>query len=84
MRKATGKNRPHKLPEEAVLQEFIRLVRAGKKPSIAGFLKGYPQYAKSLRQAMEGMLLLDREYRKFHRRHPDVDLEELFQIPKTR
>lgn len=67
-----------------VMDRFIRDVRAGGNPKPDKVLRRYPQFERSLRPALEGAVLLDREYRRFRRQFPNVDLVRLFGIPKSK
>jgi len=57
-----------------------RRCRKTKPPSVAKFLKRYPEFAKTLRPALEGVLILDAEMRRFRQRYPNVDLAKLYDI----
>jgi hypothetical protein len=68
--------------EASVMERFIRDVRAGKSPDPKQVLRRYPQYERSLRPTLDGMVLLDKEYRRFRKQNPTVDIEALFGIPR--
>jgi len=68
--------------EDLVMERFIRDVRVGKSPSPEQMLKRYPQYKRSLRATLDGMVLLDKEYRRFRKQNPTIDIEALFGIPR--
>jgi hypothetical protein len=59
------------------MEMFIQAERAGKNPDIEAFLARYPKYARNLRPVLEGMKLLSREYARFQREFPGVDVERL-------
>jgi hypothetical protein len=73
--------RPSTAKAYSVMDRFIRDVRAGKSPSPEQVLERHPQFKKSLRPALDGMVLLDKEYRRFREQCPSVDIEVLFGIP---
>ena len=68
--------------EASVMERFIRDVRAGKSPDPEQVLRRHPQYERSLRPTLDGMVLLDKEYRRFRKQCPTVDIEALFGIPR--
>jgi hypothetical protein len=63
------------------MDKFIRLARAGKRPSIPSFLGRYPEFADTLRPVLEGMSALQAEYKRFQRRLPGADMAAVFGVP---
>jgi hypothetical protein len=82
--KANNTRRTKKLEaqEASVMDRFIRDVRAGKSPDPELVLRRHPQFERSLRPTLDGMVLLDKEYRRFRKQNPTVDIEALFGIPR--
>ncbi|HTW91735.1 MAG TPA: hypothetical protein VMH22_08510 [bacterium] len=66
------------------MDKFIRLVRAGKRPSTASFLSRYPEFADTLRPVLEGMTALHTEYRRFQKQLPGADVAAVFGVPGPR
>ena len=63
--------------ELAALEEYIALLHKGTEPSVEEFLKGYPQFAESLRPALEAAAMVKHKFRKLKARCPDLDVKRL-------
>lgn len=63
--------------ELAVMEEYVALLHKGTEPSVEEFLKGYPQFAESLRPVLEAAAMVKYKFRKLKARCPDLDVKRL-------
>jgi len=66
------------------LEEYIALLHKGTEPSVEEFLKGYPQFAESLRPALEAAAMVKHKFRKLKARCPDLDVKRLLGLDSAR
>jgi hypothetical protein len=64
--------------ELAAMEEYIALLHRGTEPLVEEFLKGYPQFAESLRPVLEAAVMVNHKYRKIKARYPALDVKRLF------
>jgi hypothetical protein len=63
--------------ELAAVEEYIALLHKGTEPLVEVFLKGYPQFARSLRPVLEAAVMVNHKFRKLKARCPDLDVKRL-------
>jgi len=63
--------------ELAAMEEYIALLHRGAEPLVEEFLKGYPQFAESLRPVLEAAAMVNHRFRKLKARCPDLDVKRL-------
>jgi hypothetical protein len=59
------------------MEEYIALLHQGTEPLIEEFLKGYPQFAVSLRPVLEAAVMVNHKFRKLKARCPGLDVKRL-------
>ena len=70
--------------ELAVMEEYVALLHKGTEPSVEEFLKRYPQFAESLRPALEAAAMVKHKFRKLKARCPDLDVKRLLGLDSAR
>ena len=63
--------------ELAALEEYIALLHRGTEPLVEEFLKGYPQFAESLRPVLEAAVMVNHRFRRIKARCPGLDVKRL-------
>jgi hypothetical protein len=63
--------------ELAVMEEYVALLHKGTELPVEEFLKGYPQFAESLRPVLEAAAMVKRKFRELKARCPDLDVRKL-------
>jgi hypothetical protein len=66
--------------ELAAMEEYIALLVRGAEPPVEEFLKGFPQFARSLRPVLEAAVEVNHKYRRLKARYPDMDVRRLLGI----
>jgi hypothetical protein len=74
------RHRPTQAELDAMVA-YMEAVQAGRQPGIERYLKRFPAFAATLRPVLQGMAVLDREYKFFRKNNPGIDLERLYCIP---
>ena len=78
----TKRHRPGQAELDA-MGIFLTAMQSGRNPGVERFLKRYPEFAGTLRPVLEGMTILSQEYRRFQRRYPNIDIEQLYCVPRV-
>jgi len=63
--------------ELAAMEEYTALLHRGTEPTVEEFLKGFPQFADSLRPVLEAALEVNRKFRRLKARYPGLDVKKL-------
>ena len=63
--------------ELAAMEEYTALLHRGTEPMVEEFLKGFPQFADSLRPVLEAALEVNRKFRRLKARYPGLDVKRL-------
>jgi len=65
------------------MEEYITLLHRGAEPPVEEFLKGFPQFAESLRPVLEAAVTVNHKYRRIKARCPDLDVKRLLGLDKA-
>jgi hypothetical protein len=70
--------------ELAAMEEYTALLHQGTEPPVEEFLKGFPQFAGSLRPVLEAAVEVNHKFRKLKARYPGLDVKRLLGLDSAR
>jgi hypothetical protein len=63
--------------ELAAMEEYIALLHRGTESPVEEFLRGYPQFAESLRPVLEAAVTVNHRFREIKARYPALNVKRL-------